>query len=155
MPRKKLVATEGSVVDNRSANLSKLSTLVKRWGENKTQADALKKLVDTDAAEIKQIMLDEKLDSSISDNYKASLSFQEKESIDEEGLLAYIKSVIWNNKGSMHCPYIKTVEVIDWDAIEQAVYNGEITKEQVLGIDNYRSIKKTPVLRLIKAKKEA
>ena len=114
MARKKLIETEAPATkDSRSENLSKLHVLVDRWGKNKKVLDPLKKDVDKDAAEIKQLMLEEKLDTSISGEFTAVLSFTNKESIDEDGLLDYIKSVLWGTKGSMQCPYIKTVEVID------------------------------------------
>lgn len=154
MARKKLIETEAPATkDSRSENLSKLHVLVDRWGKNKKVLDPLKKDVDKDAAEIKQLMLEEKLDTSISGEFTAVLSFTNKESIDEDGLLDYIKSVLWGTKGSMQCPYIKTVEVIDWEAVEKALYNGEITKEQAIEMDKFKTVTKTPVLKMGKPKK--
>lgn len=155
MARKKLVETNVSETKNqRSENLSKLSALVERWGSNKSVLDPLKKEVDKDAAEIKQLMMQEKLDSSLSGDYIANLTFKNNESIDEEGMLNYVKSVLWVDKGSMQCPYIQTIEVLNWDAIEKAIYNGQITKEQVLEMDKFKTVTQTPVLKLGKPKKE-
>lgn len=153
MARKKLIETENKVEtkNSRSANLSLLSELVEKWGSKKVIADPLVKEVKSYADEIKNIMLAEKLDESISGDYTACLSFQTKETFDEEGLISYIKANLVNNNGS--CPYIKLVEVLDWDAIEKAIYNGTITKEQVLEIDKFKSETKTPVLKLGKSKK--
>ena len=117
MARKKLIET-----NQRSENLSMLSTLVERWGKNKTVFDPLKKEVDKDAAEIKRIMLEEELDTSVGGDYTASLTFKTSESFDEDALLAYIKGELWGKKGSMECPYIRRVEVINWDELEKAIY---------------------------------
>ena len=97
-------------------------------------------------------MIEKKMNDSTSGVYTADLSFRDDTTIDEEGMMQYIKSKLWGDKGSMHCPYIKTVEVIDWDALEKAIYTGEITKKQVLAMDKFKSVKKTPVLKLKVAK---
>lgn len=141
-------------VDTRMQNLQKLEKLVSSWGETKTQADALKKEVDQSAAEIKQIMIAEKLDSSTSGEYTAKLSFKKKEVFDDEGLVEYIKNVLWKGKSSKTCPYIKTVEQVNWEALEDAIYKETLTKEQILGIDKYKTVTETPELRLSKPKKE-
>lgn len=130
----------------RKSKVSELSVLVSRWGENKSTADKLKKDVDKDAAQIKQIMIDNNKEDSTSGKYTAHLSYATSQQVDEEGLLEYIKSKIQGKKKS--CPYIKTIEVIDYNALEKAIYNGEITKEQVLEMDKYKSEVKTPKLTL-------
>ena len=152
MGRKKIEAQETK--SNRGNNLSELSELVEKWGSKKTVLDPLTKEVKSYADSIKLLMLEENLDESISGAYTACLSFQTKEEVNEEGLLAYIKSDLWGDKGSMTCPYIKRVEVIDWDALESAIYNHELTQEQLLAIDEFRTVSKTPVLKL-KTRKES
>lgn len=136
--------------ENKEENLA---VLVTRWGENKSKADALAKDVKKDAEQIKQTMIEHEWSAIHGGIYTADLSFRDDTTIDEESMMKYIKSKIWGDKGSMHCPYIKTVEVIDWDALEKAIYNGEITKKQVLAMDKFKSVKKTPVLKL-KVQKE-
>ena len=152
MARARLVEVKEEVKNQRSENLSKLSTLVERWGKNKTVLDPLKKEVDKDAAEIKMIMLEEELDTSVSGDYTASLTFKTTEAFDEDALLTYLKSALVGKDGV--CPYMLFVEVVNWDAIEKAIYNGEITKEQVLEIDKFKTVKKTPTLNFVKPKKE-
>lgn len=155
MARKKLVENETAkqVTDTRMQSLQRLDQLVGVWGKNKTQADELNKDVKRDADEIKQIMLAEKLDSSISGEYEAKLSFQHKESFDEEGLIQFLQESLWNEENGP-CPYIKTVQVIDWDAVENAIYSGEINNEQLVEIDKFKTVVETPVLKLGKVKKE-
>ena len=144
MARKNL----NEVVSETTSKLSKLSELVSRWGANKIICDGLEKSVKADAAEIKQIMLVDNMTSFSSEKFTANLSFQNKESMDEEGLLEYIKTVLWADMGSMECPYIKRIEVLDWDAIERDTFSGKITKEQLLEMDKFKTTTKTPVLKL-------
>ena len=125
-----------------------LKTIVARWGKNKTEADKLKKVVDADGKQIKSIMTEKGLSESESDGYVAKLSVTKKEAFDEDGLLQFIKSTIWAEKGSMECPYIERVEVVNWDALEKAMYNGEITKKQMLEMDKYKKVTETQVLRI-------
>ena len=131
-----------------------LSELISEWGKNKSECDSLTKLVKRDAATIKDIMISEKLTESTSGKYIAKLSFQHKEQFDEEGLLNYIKTNLWGDKGSMECPYIKRVEVIDWEAIESAIYNENITPDQLLEIDKFKETNEVPVLKLAIVKEE-
>lgn len=152
MERTRLVEVKEEATNKRGDNLSKLSTLVERWGKNKVVLDPLKKEVDKDAAEIKKIMLEEELDTSISGDYTASLTFKTTESFDEDALLTYIKSALVGKDGK--CPYINLVEVVNWEEIEKAIFNGTITKEQVLEIDKFKTVKKTPTLNFVKPKKE-
>ena len=152
MARKKLIeAVETKTAKN---NLQRLEALVKTWGSNKTQADALKKDVDKDAAEIKQLMMEENLSESVSGDFIEKLSYQTKITFDEDGLVEYIRKHIWTSKKKAPCPYLKTIIAIDWDALENAIYNEELTEEQILAIDKFKSETKTPVLKLGKPKKE-
>ena len=146
---RKAVNTETKA--SRGDKLKELSDLVKSWGKNKTECDALTKIVKADSAKIKSIMLDENLTESESDEYLAKLSFKHSEKFDEDGLIQFFKTVLWADKGSMECPYIKRVEVVDWDAVEKAIYNGTITKEQAAEMNKYKEVTTTPVLTLGKA----
>lgn len=132
----------------------KLNNLIASWGKNKSECDDLTKLVKKDAAVIKEIMISEKLTESISDKYIAKLSFQHKEQFDEEALLKYIKTKIWADKGSMECPYIERIEVINWESLENAIYNGTITKKQLVEMDKFKEVTETPVLKLAFVKEE-
>lgn len=125
-----------------------LEELVSVWGENKSAMDSYKKLVDSKAKKIKELMLNSNLTKKTSGKYTAKLTTRKSETFDEDGLAKYIKSTLWGDMGSMECPYIQRVEVINWDALEKAMYNGEITKEQVAEIGKYKQIKETVALSL-------
>lgn len=125
-----------------------LEELVSVWGENKSAMDSYKKIVDAKAKKIKELMLNSNLTKKTSGKYTAKLTTRKSESFDEDGLVKYIKSSLWANMGSMECPYIKTVEVVNWDALEKAMYNGEISKEQMTDIGKYKQVKETVALGL-------
>lgn len=146
MGRKKIEVQETK--SNRGNNLSELSELVEKWGSKKTVLDPLTKEVKSYADSIKLLMLEENLDESISGAYTACLSFQTKEDVNEEGLLQRMKQE-WADPTR----FIKTVEVVDWDALESAIYNHELTQEQLLAMNEFRTVSKTPVLKL-KTRKE-
>ena len=93
-------------------------------------------------------MIAEELGESTSAGFTASLTYQTKESFDIDNLLAYLKNNVENGAS-----YVRTVEEVDWDALEKAVYNGTISKEQILEIDKFKTVTKTPVLKL-KTRKE-
>ena len=148
MARKKIDTRLATPISDRSKNLSALTPLVKEWGKNKTEYDKLKKVVDRDAKEIKALMTKEGLEECVEDGYIAKLSMKHTESFDEDGVLEYIKSVLWGDKGSMECPYIQRVEIIDWDALEKAIYNKELTQDEIIGLEKYKEVKDTPVLNI-------
>lgn len=141
MARKNL--NEVQEKSGRGNNLALLSELVEKWGSKKKMLDPLSKDVKSYGDEIKNIMVKEQIDESRSGDFVACLSFQTKEEVNEEGIIEYLKNNV-KNAGK----YIKKVEVLDWDAIENAMYNQTITKEQMLEIDKFRTVKKTPVLKM-------
>ena len=74
MARKKIVEEESAVKFDKR----KLTALVKNWGKNKTEFDKLKKLVDTDAKQIKQMMSEAKLDEALEKGYRDMLAGRTK-----------------------------------------------------------------------------
>ena len=122
--------------------------------KDKQIADPLKKAIETKAARIKELMMTGGLAEVPDGDFVAKLSFQHKESMNEEGLMNWILTTLWADKGSMECPYIKRVPVIDWDALEKAIYNEEIPKELITEMDKFREVVDTPVLKYSKVKKE-
>lgn len=134
--------------------LAELSVLVARWGDVKSRADALTKEAKKDGDKIKAIMTDAGYENSSSGRYTANIQYATSEKLDEDGMIHYIKSEIWGDKGSMHCPYIKTVEVIDFEALEKAIYHGDITQEQVAEMGKFKTVTKTPKLYLKVSKED-
>ncbi len=117
-----------------------LQELVPRYAHSKQEADSYKKLAEQDNAEIKSIMLKEKLDTFTAGGWTASCTVSEKEALNEEGLIAYLKK----NKVK---GLIKKREYIDMDALESAIYKGEI---DAAALAPYQEKKEVVTLRIKK-----
>lgn len=106
-------------------SLITLAEVIDHYGENKAQMDKYKKLCDTDNSLIKSEMIGSKMESYSTDNYTAKITIVDKSYTDEAKVIGVIHSFnIPNSLG-----IIKTKEYIDEDALEAAIYNGEIPKE--------------------------
>ena len=64
--------------DNTEVVKDELDSLIQQYAMNKTEFDSYKKICDKENAEIKAIMLDGKIDSRISGDYKATFDALEK-----------------------------------------------------------------------------
>lgn len=98
-----------------------LNMLIDLFGETKEQSDALKKEVDAYSKDIKERMSKDDVGEIFTDKYKAKLSVIESKSFDEAKLLMKLKSM-----GDIAKSVIRTVEVVDMTALENAIYNKEI-----------------------------
>lgn len=82
--------------------------------------------------------------------YHVKLQTRVKEEVNEEKVLAVLKD-FWDsqaggaNKGTQ-CPYIKRVEVLDMDALENAIYKGDIPDEVLMSLDKCRVKSETVAL---------
>lgn len=124
-----------------------LSKLVISFGEKKTQLDALDKEVKKDNAEIKTLMKELGQSKYESGGYTVSYTEQKRESMNEDALLELLskKHKLYTDLG-----IIKTKEYIDSDALESAIYNGDIPKAELLKMDKCRETKIIPTLKLTK-----
>lgn len=105
--------------------MANLTEVINRYGDNKTEMDRYKKLCDADNSLIKTEMIGDKMDSIDTDKYIAKITTVDKSFMDEPKLLNVIHSFnIPNSLG-----IIKTKKYIDEDALESAIYNGEISQE--------------------------
>ena len=129
-----------------------LEKYVSEYGEKKDVYDVEKKLIDKLNNDIKEIMTKYNLEDCESGDYTVTCTVSEEETMNEDRLLEIIKSVIWAGKGSMECPFIKRVEHVDFDELEKAIYNGDLSKEQLLEIGKCKQVKQKTVLRLKKKK---
>ena len=96
-----------------------LTTVVPRYGSNKGEMDSYKKLCDADNALIKELMGQASLNEFTAGGFKATRSVTEKESFEEEALIALLKKL--KIKG-----VIKKKEYVDMDALENAIYHGQV-----------------------------
>ena len=127
--------------------VSELDKLIPQYAMNKTEADAYKKLCDKENAQIKALMAD--LDNPVYEagGYKATYSVSTRESMNEEMLLE-----IAHQHGIPEI--VKTKEYIDFDALENAIYNGKISQDILLEMDKAKEVKEVVTLRVTKTKEK-
>ena len=105
--------------------LNELDTLIPQYANNKSKLDGYKKICDRENAQIKAIMKDFVITNYEAGGYKASYVISERESMNEEMLLE-----IAHHHGIPEI--VKTKEYIDYDALENAIYNGLISQDILL-----------------------
>ena len=127
--------------------LKTLDSLIPQYAANKREQDSYKKLCDKENAQIKAIMQDYAVPQYIAGGYKATYSIQKRESINEEVLLE-----IAHQHGIPEI--VKTKEYIDFDALENAIYNGRIPESIVLEMDAATEVKEIPILKVTKMKEK-
>ena len=139
MARKRISLVE----DNKTAE-EKLQELMPHYQLNKHAMDSYKKIVDKDNKEIKMIMLESQLPEFIVGDIKATCSVSERESFIEEALIEKLKEM--NVDG-----VIKLKEYVDMDALENAIYNGELNAAELASCQTKKEV---VTLRVTKIKEE-
>lgn len=126
-----------------------LEELIPIYGENNTQYNGLKKVVSEQSSEIKKLMQGNKIDEKSVGGWTAKLTVKKSESFDEDKLLGIVKELGFADK------LIKTREYVDMDALEEAIYNGEITQDMlVVKIAQAKVVKESVALTIKKRKGE-
>lgn len=103
--------------------------LVARYGAMDNQIKTLTTEFNKDKSAIKDIMGLRKLDFHISGGYKVIRQVRTKVKVNEDKMLDILKEDWRTRCGDAECPYIKTREYIDSDALESALYKGDIPAE--------------------------
>ena len=130
-----------------------LEELITKYADDKEQLDSWKKVCDEENSKIKDVMV--KDDALCTEGGKkwvkqcgsviATVTMKKKETVNEDKLLSIIQL--------MGIPgIIKTKEYVDMEALEAAMYRGELNKDQLLQLDTCREVKFSPELRISKAK---
>lgn len=128
-------------------SLNDLDVLIPQYAENKTELDSYKKICDKENAQIKSIMADLVVDKYETGGYRASYSISKRETMNEEILLD-----IAHHYGIQEI--VKTKEYIDFDALEKAIYDGNISDEILLEMDKAKEVKEVVTLRVTKVKEK-
>lgn len=139
MARKRISLVE----DNKTAE-EKLQELIPHYQLNKSEMDSYKKVVDKDNKEIKMIMLESQLPEFIVGDIKATCSVSEREDFIEEALIEKLKEMKVDG-------VIKMKEYIDMDALENAIYNGELNAAELASCQTKKEV---VTLRVTKIKEE-
>ena len=131
--------------------LETLDKLIPQYAANKSELDGYKKICDKENAQIKAIMSNLAVQHYEAGEYKASYSIQKRESVNEEMLLEIIHS---HEHECNVSSIIKTKEYIDFDALENAIYNGLIPEDVVSEMGKATEVKEVPVLKVTKLKEK-
>ena len=116
----------------------KINETINRYCEQKEVEKALKKDLSAMSTTIKDYMAghaDKDIDTG---DYTVHIQERSKDVIDEEQMLEILKRDWIAHHGSMECPYIKTREYVDMEALESMIYNNEIANELLLDLDKCR-----------------
>ena len=124
-----------------------LEILIPQYAMNKSELDGYKKICDNENARIKELMLQLELNEAEAGGYVAKRTVSKRESMNEEMLLE-----IAHQYGIPEI--VKTKEYIDFDALENAIYNGHISKEVLEVIGTARETKEVITLKVTKVKRK-
>ena len=126
--------------------LNDLDKLIPQYAANKSELDDYKKICDKENAQIKAIMKDFVVTNYEAGGYKATYCVSNRETMNEEMLLD-----IAHRNGISEI--VKTKEYIDFDALENAIYNGKISDDILLEMNKAKEVKEVVTLRVSKVKK--
>ena len=131
-----------------------IDVLIKRYGDMDIQLKELKNQHDKDKESLKTELewRDEK--DWTANGYTVQRIVSERETLDEEKLLPILKDNWVKLHGSMECPYIKTKEYIDMDALESAIYEAKLSPDVLKEMDTCRQTTTVVTLKCKKAKTE-
>lgn len=143
---KKLVNTEVKTekVAKKVKPETKLKKLIPSYKENKSLLDKIKKVADQENLEIKEIMIEAGIEEFAVGDIKASCGKTEKMSFIQDSLIEKIKELKVEG-------IIKLVETVDYEALENAIYNEKINPESLA---DCQEVKTSYTLRLGKVKKD-
>jgi hypothetical protein len=133
-----------SLVENNKTVEEKLEQLIPHYQLNKSEMDSYKKIVDKDNKEIKEIMLSSQLSEFIVGDIKATCSVSVREDFIEEALIEKLKEMKIDG-------VIKMKEYVDMDALENAIYNGELNAAELASCQTKKEV---VTLRVTKIKEE-
>lgn len=126
--------------------MQKLDKLVVSYASHKHEEGELKKICDSENALIKDIMYNEKLSKYEVDGIKVNYIESTREKLNEDKLLELLKKK-FTKKQLKEMKLIKTVEQIDENALESAIYNNLVGPEFV---EEMASCKETTVVASIR-----
>lgn len=131
-------------------NNNELEELINAYRTNKQDVDDLKKVVDRQNKEIKDIMLEEDLkEFTTYNNYTAKIIVTEKDTMNEELLLSRLQVV-----KDKYPNLIKTREYVDLDELENLVYNNLLDDNTTAKVNSCITTKEVIQLRISKKKGE-
>lgn len=129
-----------------------LAELIPSYGQHKADYNALEKVCDIENAEIKsQILKSGQMKHEV-DGWKASVSVRKDEKFNEDKL---IKLLTTDTRFiEVGADIVKQKPYVDFDALEEAIYRGDIDKDMLLELDKVKESKEVVTLRISKVKEK-
>lgn len=139
---------------NEAEEAMTIDKVIPLYAEHKAEEKRIKDLVTKENTFLKDALRKEAQKSkdgkanSTAGGYTVTLSIEDTSTMNEEKLIEWLKQ---NNlaKG-----IVKKMEYVDSDALENAIWNGKITEEQVADMDQCKDAGTKEVLRIKKCKEE-
>lgn len=148
MARKKLESKSETVAESTNINEDSLKEIVESYISNKKEADKYSKLAKSENDQIKKSFAELKITSCDTDAGTVKLSVSKSESFREDDLIALLK------KKKLDKNIVVMKEVIDFDALESAIYHEIIDTETLKEMDRCKEVKLTEKLLISKKKGE-
>lgn len=126
-----------------------LDELIPSYGENKSTADDLKKIIEGQNKKIKELMANANISSHEVNGWIATVTSYGNSTFNQAKLLSVIKK-----DSDLASKVIKTQEYIDMDTLENLMYSGQVDKELFLDMDKCRETTTVTTLRIKRAKKK-
>ena len=124
-----------------------LDELIPMYALNKSELDSYKKICDEENAQIKKQMLDLGTDEYTVGGYTAKRTVSTRESINEDKLMMVLLK--HDIKG-----VIKTKDYVDMDALENYLYNNEMTSSLAADLESCKTVTEVVTLRVKADKKK-
>lgn len=133
--------------------MNKLDELIPQFAEHKEKEGQLKKICDTENLQIKEIMADAGLKKYEAGGYTVNYIESNREKLNEEKLLELLKKR-FTKKQLKDLKIIKTVEQVDENALENAIYNNMVDMDFVMQMAECKESSVVVSLKLTKKKEK-
>ena len=104
---------------------------ITQYGKLDSQMKSLKTTLDKEKDEIKSYMMENAIDSYSSDEYKVQCVKSTKTAMNEVNAMNLLKEFWKKEHDTEECPFVKTVEVLNHEALESALYHEELPGEMI------------------------
>ena len=131
--------------------MQKLDELVLGYARHKAEEGELKKVCDSENAQIKDIMFNEKLSKYEVEGWQVNYIESTREKMNEDKLLDLLKKS-FTKKQLKKMKLIKTVEQVDESALENAIYNNLVGADFVASMASCKESTVVTSLRLTQKK---
>lgn len=131
-----------------------LNEQITKYCEQKEEEKALHKSNETLNQSIKETLQKSSQTSSCAGQWTVELETRTSESMDASKMLTILKKFWEETHKGEKCPFIRTQEYLDEDALESFMYKEDLPKELLLELDGCRKVTKSVALTYKKAKGE-